>query len=182
MRRPSSTGCSFAAFGLLAGAAVPIVLSLPSALIGTVAGLANDRRAAVGLPERLLASRSATRPAPSWALAVAHVERLALWASAPPSGPWWRASSSFRPGLRPVEIGGRNRPLDCGPPLIDICCQSPPLLFCMAGMGANVETIFRIGAQKQLLLHGLCAKTDGPVKHGAALSNLSVLRQLQGIP
>ena len=33
-------GVLFAAFGLLAGAAVPIVLSLPSALIGTVAGLA----------------------------------------------------------------------------------------------------------------------------------------------
>lgn len=30
----------FAVFGLLAGAAVPIVLSLPSTLIGTVAGLA----------------------------------------------------------------------------------------------------------------------------------------------
>lgn len=33
-------GVLFATFGLLAGAAVPIVLSLPSALIGTVAGLA----------------------------------------------------------------------------------------------------------------------------------------------
>jgi len=153
-------GVLFAAFGLVAGAAVPVVLSLPSALIGTVAGLAMIG-VLLSAFQNAFGKSLGNQTGAFVALAVRHVERLAPRHQRPLLGPG-RRRGRLGPGRSRKSRGETGR-VSAGYHLPMSVPKSLPLRIYSVGTGAAIVAAFSAYALQSEVRERKLLTFDRPV-------------------